>query len=152
VSAEEVTYASFSRDGSGPSIGHVVYDGGRRGDITSFKDSLADDFELFVPPYLPWGGHFDEDEYVALLPTVASALDFTRLRYQSLVAEGSHVVALIEIGVQGADETIMISEHWDVAANKATVCAWPVSMPRSCSADCTLRPDRSRQQPRLTGC
>jgi pimeloyl-ACP methyl ester carboxylesterase len=34
------------------------YDGGARGDITSFGHSLADDFELFVPPQLPWGGTF----------------------------------------------------------------------------------------------
>jgi ketosteroid isomerase-like protein len=29
------------------------YEGGARGDITSFAPQLADDFELFVPPYLP---------------------------------------------------------------------------------------------------
>jgi hypothetical protein len=31
------------------------YEGGARGEITSFADRLADDFELFVPPSLPWG-------------------------------------------------------------------------------------------------
>ena len=30
-----------------------------------------------------------------------------------------HVVALIAIGVQGTDETTIISEHWDIANNKA---------------------------------
>ena len=29
------------------------YDGGARGEITSFRDSLAEDFELSVPPQLP---------------------------------------------------------------------------------------------------
>lgn len=95
------------------------YDGGARGDITSFKDRLAEDFELFVPDYLPWGGHFGKQEYVALLPRVSAVLDFTRLTYESLTAEGQHVVALIKIGVQGTDQSIIISEHWDIADEKA---------------------------------
>jgi hypothetical protein len=95
------------------------YDGGARGRITEFASQLADHFELFVPEYLPWGGHFDKAGYVALLPGVARALDFSRLDYLSFVGEGSHVVALIEIGVQGTDRTIIISEHWDIAAGKA---------------------------------
>jgi ketosteroid isomerase-like protein len=95
------------------------YDGGARGEITRFRDSLAEDFELFVPPQLPWGGTFDKDQYVALLPRVAAVLDFTRMTYVSLTAEGTHVVALIKIGVQGTDGSIIISEHWDIRDGKA---------------------------------
>jgi ketosteroid isomerase-like protein len=95
------------------------YDGGARGDITGFADRLADNFELFVPDYLPWGGHFDKAGYVALLPGVAEVLDFARLSYVSLTAEGGHVVALIDIGVRGTDGSIIISEHWDVTDDKA---------------------------------
>lgn len=95
------------------------YDGGARGEITSFRDNLAEDFELFVPAYLPWGGSFGKQEYVELLPQVASVLDFTRLEYLSLTAEGLHVVALIQIGVQGTDKSIIISEHWDIKHDKA---------------------------------
>ena len=29
------------------------YNGGARGEITSFRDSLAETFELFAPAYLP---------------------------------------------------------------------------------------------------
>ena len=90
-----------------------------RGDITSFADRLAEDFELFVPGYVPWGGHYGRQEYIDLLPRVAAILDFTRLTYVSLTAEGEHVVALIKIGVRGTDHSIMISEHWDVAGDKA---------------------------------
>jgi ketosteroid isomerase-like protein len=97
----------------------TFYDGGARGRITDFVTYLADDFELFVPDYLPWGGHFDKAGYVALLPGVAEALDFTRLDYLSFTAEDSHVVALIEIGVRGTDATTIISEHWDIAGDKA---------------------------------
>ena len=95
------------------------YDGGARGEITSFRDYLAEDFELFVPPQLPWGGTFDKEQYVALLPQVAAVLDFSRLTYMSLTAEGTHVVALIKIGVKGTDGSIIISEHWDVRDGKA---------------------------------
>ncbi len=95
------------------------YDGGARGDITSFKEQLSEDFELFVPTYLPWGGKFGKQEYVDLLPRLAAVLDFSRLTYESLTAEGSHVVALINIGVQKTDKSIMISEHWDIADEKA---------------------------------
>jgi ketosteroid isomerase-like protein len=95
------------------------YDGGARGEITSFKDSLAETFELFVPEYLPWGGHFNKQQYVDLLPKVASALDFSRMTYESLTAEGGHVVAFIRIGISGTDEFVLISEHWDIADDKA---------------------------------
>jgi ketosteroid isomerase-like protein len=95
------------------------YDGGARREIASFRDSLAEDFELLVPPQLPWGGTFDKQQYVALLPRVADVLDFTRLTYLSLTAEDSHVVALIKIGVSRTDESIIISEHWDIRDGKA---------------------------------
>lgn len=95
------------------------YDGGARGEITSFADRLAENFELFVPPSLPWGGHFDKAQYLSILPRVAATLDFARMHYISLTAEGQHVVALIDIGVQGTDESTIISEHWDLADGKA---------------------------------
>jgi ketosteroid isomerase-like protein len=63
------------------------YDGGARGKITDFASHLSENFELFVPDYLPWGGHFDKAGYVALLPGVARALDFAKLDYLSLVCE-----------------------------------------------------------------
>jgi ketosteroid isomerase-like protein len=95
------------------------YDGGARGDITSFADRLAENFELFVPPSLPWGGHFDKAQYLSILPRVAATLDFARMHYISLTAEGQHVVALIDIGVQGTDKSVIISEHWDIEDSKA---------------------------------
>jgi ketosteroid isomerase-like protein len=95
------------------------YEGGARGRITDFRDSLAADFELFVPPQLPWGGTFNKAQYVALLPRVAAKLDFSRMKYVSLTAEGDHVVALIDIPVQGTNKSVVISEHWDVLNGKA---------------------------------
>lgn len=95
------------------------YEGGAQGRITDFASQLAGDFELFVPESLPWGGRFDRAGYIALLPGVAQVLDFARLTYLSFTGEGGHVVALIEIGVQGTDHSIIISEHWDIAGDKA---------------------------------
>lgn len=95
------------------------YDGAARGEITGFADRLSEDFVLFVPPQLPWGGTFDKQQYVDLLPRVASALDFKNMRYVSLTAEGQHVVALIEIAVRETNTPVIISEHWDVRDDKA---------------------------------
>jgi len=95
------------------------YDGGARGRITDFADTLAETFELFVPDYLPWGGRFDKAGYIALLPGVTDVLDFAKLNYLSFSAEDNHVVALIEIGVQGTDSSTIISEHWDIEGDKA---------------------------------
>jgi ketosteroid isomerase-like protein len=93
---------------------------GAEGRITDFASFLADDFELFVPEYLPWGGRYDKTGYLSILPQVATTLDFSKCKYESLTVQGGHVVALIRIGVTAADESILISEHWDVAHGKAT--------------------------------
>lgn len=92
---------------------------GAEGRITDFASFLSEDFELFVPEYLPWGGRYDKAGYVSILPQVATTLDFSRCTYESLTVQGNHVVALIQIGVQATAESILISEHWDVANGKA---------------------------------
>ena len=47
-------------------------------------------------------------------------LDFSRFRYDVLVAEGEQVAALVNFGVTGSDAMIKISEHWTVKDGKAT--------------------------------
>lgn len=99
----------------------AFYEGGGRDKIGSFANRLADDFRVFVPDYLPWGGTSGKQRYIDwVLPQVVAVLDFGRLRFDSLIAEGDHVVAFIEIGVKGtAGRSIMISEHWDLRDGKA---------------------------------
>jgi hypothetical protein len=97
----------------------TFYRGAAEGRIMDFEKYLAEDFVLFVPDYLPWGGQYDKAGYVSILPQVAKTLDFARLSYESLTVQGEHVVALIQIGVQGTDESILISEHWDVSGGQA---------------------------------
>jgi hypothetical protein len=48
------------------------YEGAARADITSFSDSLAEDFELFVPPQLPWGGTFDKKQLLHQIHAIAA--------------------------------------------------------------------------------
>lgn len=97
----------------------TFYQGAADGDILAFAPYLAEDFVLHVPDYLPWGGKYDKAGYLSILPEVATTLDFARLSYQSLTVQGDHVVALIRIGVQGTDESILISEHWDITDGQA---------------------------------
>ena len=101
---------------------HAYYSAAQRGELTSFGDYLDPGFVVQAPNYLPWGGihpgaGFFRDE---VLPNLPDVLDFGRFRYVSFTAEGDHVVALIEVGVTGTDESVKISEHWNVKAGKAT--------------------------------
>jgi len=50
----------FPGDDQPRAIVKRFYDGGTRGEITSFRDSLAENFEFIVPPQLPWGGTFNK--------------------------------------------------------------------------------------------
>jgi hypothetical protein len=96
------------------------YEGGGRDEQARFANRLADNFEVFVPDYLPWGGRSDKTRYITwVIPQVAGNLDFGRLKFDSLTAERSHVVAFIDIGVKGTRQSIMISEHWDIFDRKA---------------------------------
>ena len=108
-----------TREADALAIVKTFYRGAAEGRIVDFEKYLADDFVLRVPDYLPWGGQYDKAGYVSILPKVAATLDFARLSYESLTVQGEHVVALIRIGVQGTDESILISEHWDISDGQA---------------------------------
>jgi ketosteroid isomerase-like protein len=97
------------------------YAGGVRGDISGFAANLHADFVCSAPAYLPWGGDSrGANRYLNwVLPQVAAVLDFGRFAYDSVTAEGNHVVALINVGVTGTPEMIKISEHWSLEAGKA---------------------------------
>lgn len=103
------------------SVVKSFYDGGVRGDIAAIASNLHDDFVCSAPNYLPWGGDTrSADGYInVVLPQVAKVLDFSRFSYESLTAEGDHVVALINVGVTGTESMIKISEHWSLDQGKA---------------------------------
>ena len=103
------------------SVAKAYYAGAVRGDIGAIRSSLHDNFVCSAPIYLPWGGDTPSaDGYVNdVLPQVAKVLDFSRFSYDSITAEGDHVVALINVGVAGKDAMIKISEHWHLDQGKA---------------------------------
>jgi ketosteroid isomerase-like protein len=109
----------------GKAVVDAYYQAGVRGDLPSFATFLHPDFKVTAPNYLPWGGThngaaFFRDQVLQHLP---ETLDFSRFSYDSLTAEGNHVVALINIGVVGTNAVIKISEHWNVESGKA-VSIW----------------------------
>jgi pimeloyl-ACP methyl ester carboxylesterase len=100
----------------------AYYQAGIEGRLMDFARYLHPDFKTSAPNYLPWGGvhpgaAFFRDEVLRKLPDV---LDFARFRYDSLIAENSRVVALVNFGITGSDAMIKISEHWTVKAGMAT--------------------------------
>ncbi|APW39563.1 hypothetical protein RD110_22030 [Rhodoferax koreense] len=103
------------------SVVKSFYEGGVRGDITAIASHLHDKFVCSAPNYLPWGGNTPSAYgYLnVVLPQVAKVLDFSRFSYDSMTAEGDHVVALINVGVSDTDAMIKISEHWSLENGKA---------------------------------
>ncbi|MEI9976373.1 MAG: nuclear transport factor 2 family protein [Ignavibacteriota bacterium] len=102
-------------------IVRAIYTAGSRHDIAGFSAMLDADFVLDAPGYLPWGGRSSRTAYLqSVIPQVVQVLDFTRLRYVSLTAEEDRVVAVIDLGVAGTSDFVLISEHWTVRNEKAT--------------------------------
>jgi ketosteroid isomerase-like protein len=98
------------------------YEAAVAGDIGAFRGFLTEDFVCSAPDYLPWGGtqHGRETYLTDILPQVGAVLDFGRFSYESLTAEGTHVVALINVGITNTDAMIQISEHLEIVDGKAT--------------------------------
>jgi pimeloyl-ACP methyl ester carboxylesterase/ketosteroid isomerase-like protein len=96
------------------------YKAGIQGHLTRFVQYLHPDFTWTAPNYLPWGGTHTgaplfRDQVLSRLPDV---FDFTRFSYDNVVAEDGHVVAVINMGVTGADAIIKIADHWTVRDGK----------------------------------
>jgi SnoaL-like domain len=99
----------------------AYYQAGVQGNLPGFARYLATDFLVTAPNYLPWGGTHAGSAFFAehVLQHLPETLDFARLSYDSFIAEGSHAVALITIGVTGTPDTVKISEHWEVKGGLA---------------------------------
>jgi hypothetical protein len=112
--------AGDSRADLNRAIVRRFYEGGTRDDMGDFRDLMTEGFQVFAPRYLPWGGQSDKRRYIDwVIPQVVAILDFDSLSYESLTAEGDHVVAFIDIGVKGTGQSILISEHWDLVDGRA---------------------------------
>jgi ketosteroid isomerase-like protein len=99
----------------------AYYQAGKEGRLTDFASYLHPDFTTTAPDYLPWGGTHAGAGFFrdTVLPNLPGTLDFSRFSYDVFVGEGNQVLALINIGVAGADATIKISEHCTVEDAKA---------------------------------
>lgn len=107
---------TMTRSSSTKTVVDAFYQAGVRGELTAFAPLLAADFSVTAPGYLPWGGtHRGSAFFIDVLHHLPETLDFTRFRYDSFTAEGSHAVALITIGVAGTTDSVQISEHWEVS-------------------------------------
>ena len=99
----------------------AYYQAGDEGHLPSFGTYLDERFSVTAPNYLPWGGtHVGADFFrEQVLEHLTETLDFSRFSYESFTVEGTHAVALINVGVVGTDDIIKISEHWEVRDGKA---------------------------------
>jgi len=100
----------------------AFYQAGIEGHLTSFAQYLDPDFKVTAPNYLPWGGThsgaaFFRDE---ILPHLPDLFDFACFSYDSVIAEGGRVSAVINMGVAGTDAIIKIADHWTVRDGKVT--------------------------------
>lgn len=100
----------------------AYYKAGMQGRLPSFAQYLDPEFVTTAPNYLPWGGThkgapFFRDEVLSNLPDV---FDFARFSYDSVIAEGGRVAAVINVGVTGTDAIIKIADHWTVRDGKVT--------------------------------
>jgi ketosteroid isomerase-like protein len=101
----------------------AFYQAGIEGHLTSFARYLDPDFRVTAPNYLPWGGThsgaaFFRDE---ILPNLPDVFDFARFSYDSVIAEGGRVAAVINMGVTGTDAIIKIVDAWTVRRQEGHV-------------------------------
>jgi hypothetical protein len=109
------------------------------------------DFKVTAPNYLPWGGThsgaaFFRDEILPYLPNV---FDFARFSYDSVIAEGGRVSAVINMGVAGTDAMIKIVDVWTVREGRSRQSGSPISSPRRCSTN-SASPTSSRADGRAS--
>ena len=92
------------------------------GDPTPFlRDHLDPDFFAVAPNYVPLGDkvHTAQTFTDEVVPQLDRILDFKRFKYESLIADGDQVCALVRIGIANSSDTVLNSEHWTVRNGKA---------------------------------
>lgn len=88
------------------------YAAGVRGDLDSFLSYLSDDFVLYEPPFLPYGGAYHGKQ--AMLEgfgEIGRYLDVKGLEVDHLVADGEHVIGILRAPDRTTGELVLIAEE-----------------------------------------
>jgi hypothetical protein len=96
------------------------YEDGTNSEAKEYGQIFNPGFHVSAPDYLPWGGKSDLTGYLEdVLPQVTKVLDFKRCRIISLLGENEQIVIAIDIGLKGTENSVIISEHWEIREGKA---------------------------------
>ena len=100
----------------------AYYQAGVEGRLPDFGAFLDDEFVVTAPNYLPGAARISEPTTSAIRSwSTSQRLSTSRASAtRALLQRGGHAAALINIGVVGTEDTIQISEHWEVRNGKAT--------------------------------
>ena len=88
------------------------YAAGVRGDLELFVSYLSDDFVLYEPPFLPYGGAYHGRQ--AMLEgfgKIGEYLDVSGLEVDHLVADGEHVIGILRAPDRATGELVLIAEE-----------------------------------------
>jgi ketosteroid isomerase-like protein len=99
----------------------AFYDAAANGDSVGYLDTLHEDFQIQIPPNLPWGGvhHGPEEFQNNVVPMLSAALDLSSLKVAKLFGEGPEVYAELQAVTADTGEQVIIAENWTVLDGKA---------------------------------
>ena len=88
------------------------YAAGVRGDLEAFMSYLADDFVLYEPPFLPYGGTYrGKQAMLEGFGKIGEYLDVSGLEVDHLVADGEHVIGILRAPDRATGELVLIAEE-----------------------------------------
>jgi ketosteroid isomerase-like protein len=100
-----------------------IYDDIVSHDVDGFLSLMGDDIEVFTAPSMPapWGGvhHGPKEFRENVFAAAARALDTSQMKVLELFGKGADVFATVEVGVVGADRTMIVGEKWTIRDGKA---------------------------------
>ena len=105
-----------------------------KGDLGALEALLHAKFAYKAPHYFPWGGStMSPKGYLEkIVPQLRSSLDFGKFRCVQITAEDDRVVALVEIGIVGREDEVILCDQWSVENGKIrfllSSCFEPLSL------------------------
>ena len=97
-----------------------AYQAAIAGNYSEFFDYFDENAVVHEPRYLPYGGRYEGLANIkAMLVQLGEFMDVATLKIDSLVADGSNVIALIRIKRKLGNAEIQIAEHFVIKNGKA---------------------------------